>query len=120
MSDNQTSNGGGYGNPGGDAQSQYQAQAQQSEASAPQQPNQAPQGQAQYDSPSSQMAQDFAQDGEVSSQPSPVADQAVDGTGVGLHNQSEAFRSQTQIAYQDGSSAQMQGYDESADYGEEE
>ena len=94
MSDNQTSNGGGYGNPGAEAQSPQQAQAQQ------------------YDSPSSQMAQDFAKDGEMSSQPSPVLDEAVDGTGVGLHNQSEAFRSQTQIAYQDGTSLQAQGYDD--------
>ena len=81
-------NGGGYGNPGEAAQSPQQARAQQ------------------YDSPSAQMAQDFE------SQPSDVMDEAVDGTGIGLHNQSEAYRSQTQIAYQDGTTVQAEGYSE--------
>ena len=114
MADNQTSNGGGYGNPGAEAQSDYQAQAQQAEATTPQQaqqPNQAPQAQGQYNSPSDQMAQDFAQ-GEMNSQPSEVYEQAVDGTGQGLHNQSEAYRSQTQIAYQDGSALEAEGVSE--------
>ena len=114
MADKQTSNGGGYGNPGAEAQSQYQANAQQADATAPQQaqqPNQAPQAQGQYDSPSDRMAQDFAQ-GEMSSQPSEVYEQAVEGTGQGLHNQSEAYRSQTQIAYQDGTALDAEGYSE--------
>ena len=89
----QNSNGGGYGNPGADVQSAQQARAQR------------------YDSPSANMAEDFAQDGAVS-QPSEVMDAAVDGTGVGLHNQSEAYRSQTQIAYQDGTSLSAEGFDE--------
>ena len=117
MADQQTSNGGGYGNPGADAQSDYQARAQSCDASSP---NAAPQDQGQYESPSAQMAQDFGEDGEMSSQPSEVCDAAVEGTGMGLHNQSEAYRSQTQIAYEDGTALSAQGYDESADYGEEE
>ena len=94
MSNDATANGGGYGNPGEAVQSAQQARAQQ------------------YDSPSANMAEDFAADGQVESQPSQVMDEAVDGTGMGLHNQSEAFRSQTQIAYQDGTGVDADGYSE--------
>ncbi len=79
-----TANGGGYGNPGADAQSAQQAYAQATDRGA--------------NSPSAQMARDFNEDGHVS-QPSDVPQEAVTGEGMGLHNQTEAFRSQNQIAY---------------------
>ena len=74
-----TANGGGYGNPGQAAQSAQQAHAQAMDATNP--------------TPSEQMAQEF------DSQPSDVMQAAVTGEGMGLHNQTEAHRSQSQIAY---------------------
>ncbi len=60
-------NGGGYGNPGAQAQSAQQARAQLTS--------------------------------QATSEASDVLQEAVTGEGMGLHNQTEAFRSQNQIAY---------------------
>ena len=79
-------NGGGYGNPGAQAQSAQQARAQATSGRG-------------ENSPSAQMARDFGDDGHVS-QASDVPQEAVTGEGMGLHNQTEAFRSQNQIAYE--------------------
>ncbi|MEM7730531.1 MAG: hypothetical protein AAF311_14895 [Pseudomonadota bacterium] len=75
MADQNTSNGGGYGNPGAEAQSDYQARAQASDTP----------------SPSATMADDFHADGHVST--------LAGLTDGDMDARPQAHNTQSQIAY---------------------